>query len=84
MHVPPTASGISSSGTPSFLWKCTDALPLVITNFCRALSVRKSLATPQTNWIADGACATTKAEKGSGWNIAAINCPAMAFMLLEV
>ena len=49
-----------------------------MTNLSRADSVRKCLATPQMNWIALGACATTKAEKGSGWNIAACNCPAMA------
>mmetsp|Transcript_7064 Transcript_7064/g.26767 ORF Transcript_7064/g.26767 Transcript_7064/m.26767 type:complete len:267 (+) Transcript_7064:1266-2066(+) len=84
VFVPPTASGISPRGTPKFPWKCDDALPFKITNLCRALSVRKNLAMPHTNWNTLGACATTNALKGSGWNIAAMSCPAMAVMFALV
>ena len=78
------ASGSLAGSMLSFLRKCVDAEPERMTNLSRADSVRKSFAIPQTNEKMLGVCATTNAEKGSGWNIAAWSCPAMARMLLSL
>ena len=43
----------------------------------RALSVRKYFAMLHANEKRLGAWETMKAEKGSGWNIAAWSCPAV-------